>query len=196
MPKNTVIILVVVVVLALAGGGFYFLQMQKSNPAAGGNAVTSIKDALSQSVSLECTYTDEQGRTAKTYLKNGAIRSDYTGKSMEESGSMIVKDKKMYTWNNQKQGFMMEIPDVTGTPEQTGEMGKQDPVAELEKYKQSCKPAVVSDSLFTPPADVTFTDYSQMMQQAPQAPGAAGGEMTPEQQQQYQQYMEQYAPTQ
>ena len=36
-------------------------------------------------------------------------------------------------------------------------------MAQMEKYKDSCKPAVVSDSLFVPPIDIKFQDYSQMM---------------------------------
>jgi hypothetical protein len=36
-------------------------------------------------------------------------------------------------------------------------------LAEMEKYKSYCKVETVSDSLFTPPADVKFTDLESMM---------------------------------
>lgn len=162
-----------------------------------GNVFTSIKDALSKSVTLECNYTDDQGRVSKTFIKNGAIRSDYIGKTEDESGSVIVSGKKMYMWTPKKEGFTFEIPDVTPEPNVspaagTGTSGqglsqKEDLMSNLEKYKQDCKPGVVSDSLFTPPTDVKFTDYSQMMQQVPSMGAGAGAN-----QQQIQQYMQKY----
>jgi len=169
MPKNTLII--VIVILILAGGAFWYFKGQQMGPQS--NVITSIKDSLSKSVSLECNYTDEQGRTSKSSIKNGEIRSDYTGKTTQESGSIIVTGKKMYMWTPDKQGFMLDIPQVTETPAAgNGATGqglsqKDNLMSDLEKYKQDCKAAVVSESLFTPPADVKFTDYSQMMQQVP-----------------------------
>ena len=35
--------------------------------------------------------------------------------------------------------------------------------AMLEKFKNSCKASTVADSLFTPPTDIKFQDYSEMM---------------------------------
>jgi len=139
--------------------------------------VASIKDALSKSASLECSYTDAEQRTARTYIKNGAVRTDYAGNNPSQSGSVIVRDKKMYMWTPDKKGFMIEIPDVTDTPTQTGEKKKTQEeqfLDELEKNKQYCKTAVVSDSLFTPPAEVNFQDYTQMMQAAPTIGAGAG----------------------
>lgn len=167
MQKN--VIIAIVVILAVGVGAFLFFGKQQPGTMQQ-NAVTSIKDALSKSVSLTCTYTDEQGRESTTVIKNGAIRSDYTGQNPEESGSVIVKDDMMYVWDAKKQGFKMSIPKVTITPganesSQQGITQEENFMANLEKYKNSCKPAVISDSQFTPPADVIFTDYSEMMQQ-------------------------------
>lgn len=190
MQKN--VIIAVVAVAVLGGGAFFFLQSQKSATQQN-NVVTSIKDALSKSASLECTYTDEEGRQSKTFMKNGAVRSDFTGKTTEDTGSAIITAKKMYMWNANKEGFMMDIPEVTPSAESTTETDtnsqnaqKDEIMKDLEQYKESCKAAVVSDSLFTPPSDVKFTDYSQMMQQNP----GAGSGISEEQMQQYQQYME------
>ena len=171
------IIVVGAIVLLLVAGVLVLPKLQKgsnseNNDTQDGSTVfTSIKDALSKSVSLECSYTDEEGRKTITYLKNGAIRSDMTG---ENAGSVIVKDRTMYTWDPvKKQGMKMTIPEVTPTSDQeessaAGDWSDPDQAAEsLEQYKESCKAAVVSDALFTPPADVTFTDYSEMMQNNP-----------------------------
>jgi len=166
---NTKVIIGVVVVVLLAGVGY--MVMSKS----GGSSFTSIQDALTRSLSLECSFTDETGRQTKSYMKGGAVRADFTSSKPEESGSVIVKDKKMYSWNAQG-GFMMELPDESdvqtttepGAPNQAGNM-----MESLEKYKESCKPAVVSDSLFTPPSNVNFQDFSKMMPQVPQLPTGA-----------------------
>lgn len=175
--SKLIIGVVVVVVLALLGfGAFKFLGSKGSSTGTGqsGNVFTSIKDALSKSVSLQCDYTDETGIKTTAYIKAGAIRSDTTGKTPEESGSAIIKDKKMYFWNSQG-GFMMEFKDDKTTPSTApSNIGEkpEDVMNSLEKYKESCKPAVVSDSLFTPPADVKFQDFSQLMKVPT---GAAGG---------------------
>ena len=167
-PKGMYLIIGVIAVLVL-GAAFYFMSSKKSTTGpsgsnSGGNVFTSIKDALSKSVSLECTFSDESGRKTTSYIKNGAIRADIVSTVADESGSVIVKDNKTYFWNN-KGGFVMTVePDKTnsagGNPAQSqGDSLMKD----LEQYKDSCKPSVVSDSLFTPPSDVKFTDFSEML---------------------------------
>lgn len=169
--SKLIIGIVVVVLLALLGfGAFKFLKKGASTMVPGGsqsgNVFTSIKDALSKSVSLQCDYSDANGIKTTAYIKAGAIRSDTTGKTPEESGSAIIKDKKMYFWNSQG-GFTMDFKDTETTapstaPSKSGGEKPQDIMNSLEQYKDSCKPAVVSDSLFTPPANVKFQDFSQM----------------------------------
>lgn len=174
------LVVVAIIVLALLGGIGYMIMSKRAgnppvSPPTGGNVFTSIKDALSKSLSLECSFTDAEGRQTKAYVKSGAVRSDFTGKTANESGSVIVKDKKMYFWNSQG-GFMMEIPEETPVagqkaPETPGSVG--DVMGTLEKYKENCKPSVVSDSLFTPPTNITFQDFSKMMQQITPPTGAS-----------------------
>jgi hypothetical protein len=71
-----VIVLIVVGVLVVAAGAFFMLNKGKmmGSSMMGGNAFTSIKDALTKSVSLECEYTDGRYQLLpernKTYRKN------------------------------------------------------------------------------------------------------------------------------
>jgi len=190
MNKNVIII--IIVILILGGGAFVFAQSKKG--ASSENIVTTVKDAVSKTASMQCDYVDEEGRASKTYIKNGEFRSDYTGKTPQDSGSIIVTGKKMYMWTADKKGFSYDIPQVTVTPGQNvapaGDNKKDAFVAEVNKYKDSCKGAIVSDSLFTPPTDVQFTDYSKMMMPQ-QGTGTTPGSMTQEQMKQYQQqYMD------
>ncbi|MBI2032852.1 MAG: hypothetical protein HYT10_00060 [Candidatus Levybacteria bacterium] len=182
------LIIGVVILLLLAGiGGYMFLG--KNNPSGSSlqtasdkttkqeskDAFTSIKDALSKSLSLQCDYTDETGRKTLAYVKSGAIRTDMTGKTSEESGSAIIKDNKMYFWNG-KEGMMIEFnmsemmegitPEAKKSP--SSQEKPENVLGDLEKFKKYCKPAVVSDSLFVPPTNVKFTDYSKLMKDATQ----------------------------
>lgn len=200
---NRNLIIAVVVVIVLAAGGFFLVSNSKKTVApsstsgnvqapTSGNAITSIKDALSKSVSLECTYTDEKGTKTVARIKNGAVRADITSSNENESGSVIVKDKKMYFWNKTSV-FMMDLSatEVTGTPQNgqsQGQNQEKDLMAGLEKYKDNCKPAVVSDSLFTPPSDVKFQDFSQMLKDAQKAMPTIDAK-------QYQQILQQLTPS-
>src|SRR6266403_6202700 len=105
-------IVISVVVALLVGGGVFFFFQNKTGTSSR-NIVTTVKDALSKSESMQCDYTDEQGRVSKTFIKNGAVRSDYTGKTPQESGSIIVTSQKMYMWTTDKKGYMYDIPQVT-----------------------------------------------------------------------------------
>lgn len=188
MPKRTLIIIIAVILLLLAlGGGYFLLKGNKvsnpneaqvagvtPSPASEENVFTSIKDALSKSISLECSY-DTGGNKVNSYIKNGAVRTNIVSNNAQESGSIIIKDKKMYFWNG-KTGFTMELPDIndlekiaSNAANKNATSGK-DMINDLEKYKDQCKPGVVSDDLFVPPADVKFTDFSQIMPKA----GASG----------------------
>lgn len=140
-------------------------QIPTSAPTQNPSAFDSIKDALARSLSLECKFTDDAGRVTASFIKNGAIRSDITSSKASESGSVIIKDKKMYFWNKTS-AITMEIPDVTVTPGATGNQA-QDTLNSLEKYKQYCRAANVSDAIFTPPADVKFQDLSSMLKRVP-----------------------------
>lgn len=202
------IVVGVIVLLILMGIGAFVLGNKQNTPATvqnvaqnnpsptSGNVITSIKDALANSQSLECTYADDKGTTNVAYIKNGAIRSDFTGTTPQESGSVIMKDNKMYFWNG-KTGFMMtfdpsQLGTVTpGTQKVTpGQKNPNDVVEDLEKYKQNCKQATVDDSLFVPPTDVKFTDFSSLMNQGSKT-GTAGGAITEEQIKQLQQQFQQ-----
>ncbi len=217
--NSKIVIAIIVLILILGVGGFLLVGKSKApsqsqttgaepTKPTQNNIFTSIKDALSKSISLQCSFTDESGRQITAYIKNGLVRSDIVATDPKQSGSVILaKDKKVYFWNG-KQGFMMVMPSVEPTqpaamektPTGTTSSGNeaQDMMAAMEKYKNSCKPAVVADSEFTPPTDVTFQDMSKMMQPQVTLPagakGTTGGYAVPSQYQQYMQQNQQKTP--
>lgn len=191
--KKVVPILVILVLLAV--GGYFYMKSKKAVPGqenalvktetgAPGNIFTSIKDALSKSLTLTCNFKDEQGVQTTTYIKGGAVRvvmAETAGQ--KQPNNVIIKDKKMYMWNDtDKTGlsYTMTEPAVTGavvSPEAAGgqqptSANKEDSIlATIEKYKDACKTGVVADSFFQVPTDVKFEDMSaftqQLMKQVP-----------------------------
>lgn len=179
-------VIIIVILLLLGGGAFLAFKNKPVQPGAvntnvgqgqtqDGNAFTSIKDALTKSLSLECTYKDEKGTETKTQIKGGAVRVEAktTTEGKETNSHIIFKDRKMYTWDEAtKKGVVFELPEeslqTTPSTEAPSSDNKGESfLADIEKYKDACKPAVVSDSLFTPPSDVEFQDFSAMFQNIP-----------------------------
>jgi hypothetical protein len=178
------------------GGGYFYLSYRDITPKAplglsgnqtGGNVFTSIKDALSKSLSLKCVYKNEEGVETTTYIKGGAVRVMMTSAAAgdEQPDNIIMKNKMMYMWNNTtKTGFSLKLEepkDLTPFPtvkQDRNAVKKEDQqesvLAEIEKYKDACKAEVVSDSMFSVPTDVKFQDMNalqeQMMKKVPQVP--------------------------
>lgn len=192
----------VFIVLIIVVAYFMYASKNKSTPkqetaTPSKNVFSSIQDALAKSLSLQCSYTDEQGRKTTAYIKAGAVRADIIGtdsKQQFNNSSVIVKDKKMYIWDvDKKQGMTMELkenqvtPEVTGAQQPTGEQNQPDVMGSLEKYKNDCKVAVVADSLFVVPTDVKFQDLSKMA--VPTVVIPTGGQVN---QQDVQKMMQQY----
>ena len=183
---NSLRYVILIILLVLLGFGTWYVLVgskptSKVTPSAvdtktaeptQASVFTSIQDALSKSVSLKCEYTDESDKKILTYIKAGAIRTDFQATDPKQSGSMIVKDKKMYFWNG-KTGTLISFDieemtkGITPTAKKSTTQNATDVISGLEKFKDSCKPAVVADSLFVPPSDVKFTDLSQIMKSIP-----------------------------
>lgn len=208
-PK-TGVILIIVLLLILVGGAAYLLlsknttsqvanttsSAKKASPTSS-NTFSSIQDALAKSMSLQCDYSDDKGTKTTSYMKSGAIRSDIVMASGSKgSSSVIMKNNTLYMWSG-KEGTKMTfdisemMAKVTpGTQKTTSAQKPGDVIENLEKYKQSCKPATVSDALFTPPADVKFVDLSQMMK--PGSTGTQSGVGTAMTEEQLKKLQEQY----
>ena len=162
-------VIIIGVVLLLLIGGFWFFNNKSSDVSS---SDSDTFDIFAQNMSVTCTYKDDEGRSATTYVKNGAVRSDYTGATDENSGSVILKDKTMYTWSG-TEGYMMKLSDISVTPPADDVIESSEPgtteekafVEEIKKYKDSCKQTALDDALFVVPQDVTFMDYSEMMEE-------------------------------
>lgn len=164
---NKKILLIAGGVIVLLAVGYFFMKPKTQDLTGTPNVFISVKDALSKNLSLVCDFKDEKGQITKSYIKNGAVRVSTTdGKQASEI--IILKDK-MYMWDEKtKMGFVYPIK----TEDQTSKVGmtgtevtqSETYLGMIEKYKDSCKTSIVSDSLFTPPTDVKLQDMSKLLE--------------------------------
>lgn len=188
MPKNLALILgasIVVIIIAVLA----YTMVSKSSKT--GQAPTtaestqpqqatrgSIKSLLGMGKSETCdiVYPDGNGK-GTIYVVDKKMRGDFTtmvnNQSMENH--MIQDGDYVYFWSG-TQGTKMKVSTIA-TPTPGATVGQQPQGADLNKdvdYK--CSSWSVDNSKLTPPADVKFTDLTQMMtpQQTKSSPQTGG----------------------
>ena len=175
-------LLIAVAVVLLLGGGYYFVKGQKGGtslrPGSAGQAgetssgLKSLKELIAAGIAQKCAFstTDESGVTeGTTYVAGGKMRGDFTntysGKTTKSH--MIADGNTNYIWTDgEKTGFKTtfeqteeaETGDAPVSQEATSQGG-----ADLNaKVDYKCSAWITDSSQFTPPSNVSFTDFSQM----------------------------------
>lgn len=206
MNKKTTGIVIAVVVLLLLVGGVWALHSRLQSSTDGEAATPqnqaqqmttgkkSLADFLSMNATLKCTFSDKANSSSGTvYVSNGKMRGDFQS---QDNGTatqthMVNDSSYIYYWTDgQKNGYKMsldvikkETSNISMAPSNgSSQPGQPQGVNMNQQANYSCGPWVVNSSLFTVPSDVTFTDYSSMMQGAAsqsstsqQAPATAQG---------------------
>lgn len=168
MNKKVILITTVALLLAL---GIFFLLKGKQNASQDNSSPASvsksIKDLIASGVSQKCTFTDNTGSSLQesvTYISNKKMRGDFTstvsGKIVKSH--MIVVDTTSYIWTDGDiNGFKSTFTDSTQSNDSnTNQIPSGIDVNKQGDYK--CSAWVVDESYFVPPADVKFTDFSEM----------------------------------
>ncbi len=172
--KKYLSIIIVIIVLAVIGVFVYFNNSSKQGSpieqvkTGGNNVFSSIKDAMSKSLSLKCEYQNVEGKST-TYVKGDKVRviTETTG-AEAKIANLIFKDNKMWIWNNgEKEGFIFEIDEqsVDKEDELSGQTNKEELIEELEQYKDKCSTTIIQDSMFSPPSDVTFKNLNNLQEE-------------------------------
>ena len=131
---------------------------------------SSLKSLLQAGKAQTCTFTDKQEGSdvsGKSYITNGKMRTDIESRT---SGGiitthMILDGNTSYTWGDgQKTGFKFTVnPDeVENSVTKTPNSNQAVDINKVIDYK--CSSWTVDNSLFVPPSDVAFSDFSSMMQ--------------------------------
>jgi hypothetical protein len=132
------------------------------------NQSMSFKDLLTKNITQKCTFEDKNTTanvSGETYIKNGTMRGIITtmaaGKTIKSN--MIVNSKTAMMWmDGQKTGYSYSVEamnaNVNGTP------AKTEAIDLAKNYNYTCEPWSGDDSMFVAPNDITFTDFSSVMQ--------------------------------
>lgn len=183
MNKNLAVVIGVILLVAI-GGGAYMLKGKSSTTAPSTSsaspksetALKSLKDLLLSGIPQKCTFTDKTENAEMdgvTYVSGGKMRGDFNSKTEGKmvTTHMIADGKTNYMWtSDQKTGIkMMFDPKSTETKESGQSTGQPQAGTETnggvdlnKNQSYNCSPWGVDNSMFTPPADIKFTDYSAM----------------------------------
>jgi hypothetical protein len=136
----------------------------------------SLMDLLKLGKAMKCTYSYTQESTAfqgTSYVSGDKMRTDMEGVVPTEEGdqqitSHFISDGTWtYNWSSmQDQGMKMKLSELEDAGEET-DTEDQDyyEQANLDKnFEYKCSPWIVDSSMFVPPSDIEFIDYTQMMQ--------------------------------
>jgi len=187
MNRKAIRILIAVIILFILVGGVWALHSHLSspgeeaaNPQNKASQMTtgkkSLSDFLSMNATLKCTFSDKTNSSSGTvYVSNGKMRGDFTSQdnSAATQTHMVNDSSYIYYWTDgQKNGYKMslatiknETPHISMSPSHgTSDQGQTQGMDMHQQSNYSCGPWVVNSSLFTVPSDITFTDYSAMMQ--------------------------------
>jgi hypothetical protein len=180
---NKKIIIAVVLLLLLGAGGYYFMKSGKdgsSSPASESSSKTqSIKELIAENIPQKCTFktTDETSGTSEgtTYVSGGKVRGDFsvTQEGKTTINHMISDGQVSYIWQDgEKNGFKMTLSaeDAAEIKSDTSTSATAATGADLDqKVDYNCSAWIPDNSMFDPPKDVTFTDFSDMLK--PQGSG-------------------------
>ncbi len=157
-------------------------QSETQQPAAEqADSYAAVAAAIQSGQTASCVLTKKDGTGEMRYsIKGEKVRvSGLTGQTQTgaQASSMLLDGEFMYTWDETtKEGMKFPIPDPAETqqaqeqvpqiPDLTDETSRQELTD--DGYEINCTVEAVPDSVFTPPADVTFTDASAVMEGAQQ----------------------------
>lgn len=184
MNKNTLVIAALALVLLVGGAGAYVVMNKNASSNSTDSATTgntmvgsessgpmSLKDILLGGVAQKCTFSNVSDNTSVegvTYVAGGKVRGDFTTNdgTTTTQGHMIADGTTSYMWmDGQDTGFKMAFDinaaDAQETPSDD-QSGSYQSLDIDEDMNYNCSPWGVDGSMFTPPANVTFTDFSAM----------------------------------
>jgi hypothetical protein len=186
---NTKLLLIIAAIFVIAGSAAaYFLtrsddgsqastddQSQTDTIAGSDEEPVSLKQLLASNKSLQCQYSYSDGDSNSSgvvYIDNSRARGQATSQSGETTATtynFIQDGDYNYAWQEgATEGFKIAMSDIDEV-EPSAETTPAEPVDQDALYSYDCQDWGVDDAVFTPPADVTFTDYSAQLNAAQNA---------------------------
>ena len=141
-------------------------------PVSGRASLSSLLE-LNESLECEFRFSDENGSGEGTsFVANGQLRMDaqyQTSAGQDMVSSYIVTNDTAYVWTDMDGDTMAmmfpaddEMMDFESAAEdETGQF-----INPSEAVQYTCKPWSVDNSVFVPPSDIEFMDFSSMLEGA------------------------------
>lgn len=172
--KKILIVSAAVLLLAAGCGKKPAQPSQKvSQKSSGQQTFKELASGKPQKCEVKFSQDNAQSQ-GTVYVGEGKMRSDSTatmdGKTVVSH--IILDGNVIYTWvDGQGTGFKMP---ATLSEAEKSQAGQKRPVDLEQKVSYTCEDWSVDNSLFTPPSNVIFTDFSNLVPKMP-APGANVG---------------------
>lgn len=184
-------ILPIILILVLGGGAYMVYSSRTTTTSTNSTDATSqtgsssaeretskpddfkgtLAAAVKLGVPLKCTYVLENG-SGEGYIKGKNYRGSMHTKD-GDSTEILMKDTCMWTWSSKTSGMKIcydpteaqtklwqDMAEKAQASPTTQDARNPEPVPNVE---YDCKPTITTETVFEPPADVTFTDLSEMM---------------------------------
>lgn len=137
-----------------------------------------ISRAIESGEAVSCAMTNDTGVLMNYYFKGEKFKIiGMPGGQPSETSSMISDGEFIYNWSDEsKMGTKMKIvepeevaenPETTdGSLDNSGEFSQPSDLRDFydQGYNVECSPSDIADSEFVVPADVKFTDLTEMIQ--------------------------------
>lgn len=126
------------------------------------NLPGTIKKTIGKSVSLECKYTDDKSNPQTAYIKDEIMRVNGV-QTMTGLGNIIYKEKMLWMWTpDSTDGILFDLTNGF-VSEKKVNFNPENLLKDIEYQRQNCNASVLEDSLFVPPADISFLDLEQFL---------------------------------
>lgn len=172
------IVPVIIIVLALVAGYFFYTKSKGGVVSEVGKVSSGVKtlgELISSGVPQKCSVseTDESGSKTEgtTYVASGKVRADFTSTTSGKAtvSHMISDGKTSYIWSDDsKDGIKTTIqpgasPSSVPTTETTSQTSSSTGTDLSQKGNYNCSAWLPDSSVFSPPGDIKFSDFSEMM---------------------------------
>jgi hypothetical protein len=134
-----------------------------------------MKELFASGAAQKCTFEQKVGdmeSTGVVYIGNGKMRGDFESKSPAGvvQSHMIIRDNANYVWSDEGGGQGMKMAMTDGEVQAQENTNQQNQAVDWNQaLGYECTSWGASESVFTLPQGVEFTDLSAMMKQMPKA---------------------------
>lgn len=136
-------------------------------------AQESIIDLFESGENVMCTWSyDEEDSSGQgsVYIANGQMKQEFSDEN--SAGNVLYIDNTIYYWASASdEGFKFTAENLSSAEANLGKANYGSQLAAAaanlnlnQNYAFDCSPWIADASVLTPPSDVTFTDYDELMQ--------------------------------